>query len=90
MICHHFKGGTGSSSRVIPKNLLSGENWTVGAVVQANYGHPKDLRICGVPVGKLWLKDHPNQDIAVKDGSIIVIVGTDVPLLPKQCEVQMP
>jgi D-aminopeptidase len=49
MICHEFKGGTGTSSRVVVEN---GERYTVGALVQANYGARDLLRIDGVPVGR--------------------------------------
>src|SRR6516164_44037 len=49
MICHEFKGGTGTSSRVVLEN---GMTYTVGALVQANYGSRELLRIAGVPVGR--------------------------------------
>ena len=49
MICHEFKGGTGTSSRIIDKSL---GGYTVGVLVQANYGTRKQLTIAGVPVGK--------------------------------------
>ena len=56
--------------------------------MQANYGSIQDLRICGVPIGPLWLKEHSIEPIELsKDGSIIIIVGTDCLLLPNQCEV---
>ncbi|KAI0017944.1 peptidase family T4 protein [Xylariomycetidae sp. FL0641] len=55
MICHYFKGGTGSSSRVVPGVDLNGEpkSYTVAALVQANYGKRPHLRIAGVPVGRI-------------------------------------
>lgn len=92
MVCHGFKGGIGSSSRV-----LSSEDggWTVGVLVQANYGRREDLRVDGVPVGKLVpasdVPDLPSIDRQLPpswtrgSGSIIVIVATDAPLLPGQC-----
>ncbi|KAL7911368.1 DmpA/ArgJ-like protein [Trichoderma velutinum] len=96
MICHRFKGGTGSSSRVV-KGFDIKENeksYTVGVLVQANYGSQDNLRIGGVPVGQI-LKEQgqqaeeqlkPGQKEPRKDGSIIVIVGTDAPLLPIQLQ----
>ncbi|MGH8953141.1 MAG: P1 family peptidase [Acidimicrobiia bacterium] len=84
MICHEFKGGTGTSSRLVE---AVGERFTVGVLVQANYGSREDLRVDGVPVGReigpdlvpsAW--DQPPQG-----GSIIVVVATDAPILPDQC-----
>jgi D-aminopeptidase len=78
MVCHGFKGGTGTSSR------RAGE-WTVGVLVQANHGGRRRLAIDGVPVGReLGLDRIPGP--TGPDGSIIVIVATDAPLLPHQCE----
>ena len=91
MICHEFKGGIGTSSRVLPDDL---GGWTVGVLVQANYGVRHDLRIDGVPVGRhipvaevpspygRRRADGPGTPGA---GSIIVVVATDAPLLPHQC-----
>ncbi|MEZ4864578.1 MAG: P1 family peptidase [Caldilineaceae bacterium] len=85
MICHGFKGGIGSASRVV---MIQGVQYTVGVLVQANYGSREDLRVDGVPVGRLI-----SQELAPlprgkqsKDGSIIIIVATDAPLLPFQCK----
>ena len=85
MICHGFKGGIGTSSRVV-----EGENgrYTIGALVQANYGSRAQLRIDGAPVGKLIPDEHtPTPAHAAPDpaSSIIIVVGTDAPLLPIQC-----
>ena len=74
----HFKGGTGTSSRVIS---INGHNYTVGALVQANFGNREDLMIAGVPVGRELSSGEP---VYHKDGSIIVIIATDAPLLPFQ------
>jgi len=90
MICHEFKGGTGTSSRVIVEN---GENYTVGALVQANYGARDLLRIDGVPVGREIGPDivpaHRSAKRAVAqpqtEGSIIVVLA-DAPLIPIQCQ----
>ena len=83
MICHEFKGGIGTSSRV----LAEGEGgWTVGVLVQANYGRRRMLRIDGVPVGRLIPADGvPVPGAPAEAGSIIAVVATDAPLLPGQC-----
>ncbi|KAG9965525.1 L-aminopeptidase/D-esterase, partial [Aureobasidium melanogenum] len=93
MICHGFKGGNGSSSRQV-KIPYRDETFTVACMVQANYGAMKDLRIAGVPIGRI-LVDEAQQDEKrkkakeelekakeEKDGSIIIIIATDAPLLP--------
>jgi D-aminopeptidase len=113
MICHEFKGGIGTASRVVDAEH---GGWTVGALVQANYGSRELLRIDGVPVGEAiprteipspWDEverrertalGEPDGDgeangvgggsgrTGVGGGSIIVILATDAPLLPHQCE----
>ena len=99
MVCHEFKGGIGTASRVVDDG--SG-GFTVGVLVQANYGRRDWLRIDGVPVGEaIPVEDVPSPYPADDDespptissttatpgsGSIIVIVATDAPLLPHQCE----
>jgi D-aminopeptidase len=85
MICHWFKGGIGTSSRLVENR--SGR-FTVGVLVQANYGTRRHLRVNGVPVGRLIDTDEvPSPRQAPKaDGSIIVVVATDAPLLPHQCK----
>jgi L-aminopeptidase/D-esterase-like protein len=88
MMCLGFKGGTGTSSRVIK---VGPHNYTVGALVQSNFGAKKNLTIAGVPVG-LELKDTLNYEFNAPpkskrqegDGSIIIVLATDVPLLPHQ------
>lgn len=79
MRCHGFKGGIGTSSRLVP---VAQETYTVGALVQANYGSMKHLRVNGVPVGKILKERFQATD---PRGSIIIIVATDAPLLPVQC-----
>jgi D-aminopeptidase len=92
-ICHHFKGGIGTASRRLPD---TDGGYTVGALVQANYGRRERLAIDGVPVGReigvevvpsAWEGSRrapaPTADGA---GSIIVVLATDAPLLPGQCE----
>lgn len=84
MICHGFKGGIGTSSR---KVMIDSSEYTIGVLVQANYGSLESLTIAGVPVGKEISVMMPEMDSLVKDedhGSIIVIVATDAPLLPHQ------
>jgi L-aminopeptidase/D-esterase-like protein len=88
MMCLGFKGGTGTSSRVFKINDSA---YTVGALVQSNFGAKRNLSIAGVPVG-MELKDtlnyvfnaSPKSRRQEGDGSIIVIIATDVPLLPHQ------
>lgn len=88
MMCLGFKGGTGTSSRIVK---VMDSNFTVGALVQANFGRKPSLTIAGVPVGKELL-DTLNNELKLPpqsyrqegDGSIIVVVATDAPLLPHQ------
>ena len=88
MMCLGFKGGTGTSSRIFK---IKNSNYTVGAIVQSNFGAKRNLSIAGVPVG-IELKDTLNHVFNAPpksrrqegDGSIIVIIATDVPLLPHQ------
>jgi len=82
MIAHGFKGGTGTSSRKLDDR--SG-GYTVGALVQANYGGRQNFTVAGAPVGK-EITDLTPERGKVDDGSgsIIVVVATDAPLLPHQ------
>jgi D-aminopeptidase len=82
MICHQFKGGIGTASRRIE---ILGEPYTLGALVQCNYGSRRSLRIAGVPVGREISDLMPSSGEPDDDaGSIIVVVGTDAPVLPHQ------
>ena len=91
MICHEFKGGIGTASRVL-RGAAGG--YTVGVLVQANYGKRAWLRVDGVRVGEaIPTSEVPSPWDEVErrspkagSGSIIVIVATDAPLLPHQCE----
>jgi D-aminopeptidase len=88
MICHEFKGGIGTASRRLPQE---GGGWTVGALVQANYGSRSVLRVDGAPVGRVLgteIIPSPFEDGAqpAGTGSIIVVLATDAPLLPTQCD----
>ena len=81
MVCHGFKGGIGTSSRVVE------DGWTLGALVQANHGRRPRLRVDGVPVGERIGSDRvPLPETPEGAGSIIVVLATDAPLLPGQCE----
>jgi D-aminopeptidase len=88
MICHDFKGGTGTASRLVG-------GWTVGALVQANYGNRERLTVDGVPVGSqittvdvpsAWEQEESLQRPEPGAGSIIVVLSTDAPMLPHQLE----
>ncbi len=88
MMCLGFKGGIGTSSRVVD---IRGTSYTLGTLVQSNFGAKRNLTIAGVPVG-VELKDTlnyvfnapPQSNRKEGDGSIIIIVATDAPLLPHQ------
>ena len=82
MVAHGFKGGTGTSSRVLP---AAAGGYTVGVLVQANYGRRDLLEIAGVPVGREIPDLLPTRGAPPEGGgSIIVVVATDAPLLPHQ------
>lgn len=108
MVCHFWKGGTGSSSRVVQgvdRYAAEGQKeraYTVGALVQANYGRPDALRIGGVPVGRVLFEEAKKKaegdekrkaemkelegEKDRKDGSIIIVLATDAPLHPLQLQ----
>jgi L-aminopeptidase/D-esterase-like protein len=78
MICNEFKGGIGTASRTLGSKE---GGYTVGVLVQCNYGEREQLRIAGIPVGR----EIPGPEIWDDDtGSIIVVVATDAPLIPTQ------
>ena len=92
MICHEFKGGIGTASRVVDGTF---GGYTVGVLVQANYGQRRWLRVDGVRVGEAipssevpspWDQEAALSGPPAGSGSIIVVVATDAPLLPHQCE----
>jgi len=76
-----FKGGSGTSSRTIK---IDTANYTVGAFIQGNFGGRRDLIVSGVPVGEEIKDVMPIIKTKEKDGSIIVVIATDAPLLPSQ------
>jgi D-aminopeptidase len=98
MICHEFKGGIGTASRVLSTQA---DGWTVGVLVQANHGARADLRVDGVPVGRFLTRSvvpGPQDYVAASlagnsraglaesgTGSIIVVIATDAPVLGDQC-----
>ena len=88
MICHEFKGGIGTASRQI---AAGGEEYCLGALVQANYGRRSQLRVNGYPIGQSIDGTHtplPARAEAPPGGpssSIIIILATDAPLLPSAC-----
>jgi L-aminopeptidase/D-esterase-like protein len=85
MICYQFKCGTGTASRRID---AAAGGYTLGVLVQANHGRRPELRIAGAPIGaELPLTPRtggPDED--VEQGSIIIVIATDAPLLPNQLE----
>ena len=78
MICHELKAGIGTASRRVG-------NYTIGVLVQANYGRRSRFRVNGVPVGELIGERIPLPEGSDDGGSIIGIVATDAPLLAHQC-----
>jgi D-aminopeptidase len=88
MICYEFKGGIGTASRLVKDDA---GNYTVGVLVQANFGRRGELLVAGVPVGREIPEEPAYAALAPKRtdrdlGSIIVVVATDAPLLPHQLE----
>jgi D-aminopeptidase len=84
MICNGYKGGIGTASR---KLAAKDGAYTVGVLVQCNYGTRDNLRIAGIPVGREIPGEDPYALLpsdVVERGSIIVVVATDAPLLPHQ------
>ena len=82
MNCYHFKGGSGTASRLV-------DDYTVGVFVQANFGARRELVLAGVPLGDALADDDPMLDwdrAAPGSGSVIALVATDAPLFPHQCQ----
>ena len=86
MICYGWKGGTGTASRIVP-NQQEG-TYIVGVLLQANHGTHRQLVVAGVPVGKELYDDPETSNLLWKtandQGSIIIVIATDAPLLPHQ------
>jgi D-aminopeptidase len=86
MNCYGFKGGTGTASRQVS---LGDDTYTVGVILQANFGSRQELVIRGVPVGRQIDEVDPFDESQLRPpgaGSVIVVVATDAPLLPQQCQ----
>lgn len=87
MMLFGFKGGSGTASRLVP---LAGREYTIGVLVQGNFGRREDLLVDGVPVGReitdLRAELYPTIPAPAerKEGSIIVIIATDAPLSDRQ------
>src|SRR5258708_4508880 len=84
MVCNEFKGGIGTSSRKVESKIGA---YTVGVLLQSNYGAPKNLRVAGVPVGREIPEDPAYASTSFSEldrGSIIVVVATDAPLVAHQ------
>ncbi|MBO7253910.1 MAG: P1 family peptidase [Clostridia bacterium] len=77
MICYGLKGGIGSSSRLIP----IGKGYTLGVLVQTNFGSLKDLIVCGKNVGEEIKNESLNNE---EKGSVIVVMATDLPMSSRQ------
>ena len=106
MLCQGHKGGTGSASRVLEGQVtgtdgkVEQKDFTVGALVQCNFGQKCDLRIGGAPIGRLLMEEDAKaasesaasaqkaeeQRTATKDGSIIIVLATNAPLHPLQLQ----
>ena len=80
MRCYEYKGGTGTASRVLS---IGNRNYTLGALVQANFGQREELTIRGLPLGQ---HAPVTQDPERGSGSLIVVIATDAPLLPLQLQ----
>jgi D-aminopeptidase len=84
MVCNGYKGGIGTSSRKLSEK---DGGYTVGVLVQCNYGSRQNLRIAGIPVGREIPAEEPYafvpSDVADR-GSIIVVIATDAPLVSHQ------
>lgn len=79
--CFGWKGGIGTSSRVLPDDA---GGYTVGALVQSNYGESADLTICGVRVGHTFLPPEDPQPAKPAGGSIMMVLATDAPMTSLQ------
>ena len=86
MNCYQFKGGSGTASRLVDFNR---QQYTVGVFVQANFGRRHELVLAGIPLGDQLAADNPmagHFGAPPGAGSVIVVVATDAPLFPHQCQ----
>jgi D-aminopeptidase len=81
MTCFKFKGGIGTSSRVV---AVAGSTYTVGVLVNCNHGKREQLMMLGVPVGQIMLKE--DESTLYREGSIVIVVATDAPLNSRQLD----
>jgi len=79
--CFGWKGGIGTASRVVPAEA---GGFTVGALVQSNFGRPRDLTVLGVPVGRHLQPPGGAQRPIQEKGSIMIVLATDAPLSDRQ------
>ena len=79
-VCFGLKGGIGSSSRLV---RACGETFTVGVLVQSNFGHMQDLMVCGNPIGKRIAGQLASEELPER-GSVLAVVATDAPLTSRQ------
>jgi L-aminopeptidase/D-esterase-like protein len=89
MVCYEWKGGSGTASRVValgPPGGPAQHHGVIGAFVQANFGRRVHCHVAGVPIGRWLTEAHAAGDASVPDeqGSVIVVVATDLPLMPHQ------
>jgi D-aminopeptidase len=81
--CFGWKGGVGTASRLLP---AEGGGYTVGALVQSNFGRPRDLTICGVPVGRHLRPPAASDPPPNRGGSVMIVLATDAPLTARQLQ----
>ena len=89
MNCYEFKGGSGTASRLVPFAGQTGQTYTVGVFVQANFGRRHELTLAGIPLGEALAADNPMAEFSAAppgSGSVIAVVATDAPLFPHQCQ----
>jgi D-aminopeptidase len=80
--CFGWKGGIGTASRLLPPEV---GGFVVGALVQSNFGLPRNLAICGVPVGRYIQPPEANRSPGQERGSIMIVLATDAPLDAGNC-----
>ncbi len=82
-VCHGLKGGIGSASRVMN---IAGTEYTLGVLVQSNYGVLEELRVCGRPVGReiLAARREETRRRETDQGSVMVVLATDLPVDSRQ------
>ena len=87
MNCYQFKGGNGTASRLVE---YAGTSYTVGVLLQANFGRRDELTLNGIFLGEALAGDNPMAGKSAMAppgaGSVIVVVATDAPLFPSQCK----